>query len=194
MTIRQTLLNTFYPIIMKLAGWKAKKYSNTSASTPIAPFHSLHAVLPKGHFIHFEAVKGKKIMIVNTASDCGFTAQYAELQQLHESHGHLLTILAFPSNEFGEQEKGTDEQIIQFCKDNFGVSFPVAVKSSVRKGPQQNPVYQWLSQPEKNGWNEQAPSWNFCKYIIDEKGVLTHFFDSSVSPLGKEVKAAIEQG
>ena len=193
MTIRQWLLNLFYPVIMKLGKARAKKFANTKEIRPVQPFYSLSTFVPKGQVIHFEELRGKKILVVNTASDCGYTAQYQELQELYDAYRQKLYILAFPSNDFGQQEKGSDEEIIQFCKDNFGVSFPVAAKSAVKKGTQQNPVFEWLSHKERNGWNEQAPSWNFCKYLINEKGVLMHYFDPSISPLDKEIIDAIEQ-
>jgi glutathione peroxidase len=131
---------------------------------------------------------------VNTASECGYTAQYEGLQALQEKFDNQLVILGFPANDFGAQEKGTDEAIEQFCKVNFGVSFPLVKKSTVIKGPTQHPVYQWLTQENKNGWNEFVPNWNFCKYLIDEKGDLTHVFESGIEPMGKEMQAALEEG
>lgn len=135
--------------------------------------------------------KGRKILVVNTASDCGYTPQYKELQELYAQNQDRLVVIGFPANDFKEQEKGGDAAIAQFCQLNFGVSFPLAKKSSVVKGPQQNPVFAWLSHKELNGWNDQQPSWNFSKYIIDENGVLTHYFDPSISPMSREVRTAI---
>ena len=191
MTFRQRLLAKLYPLIMNLS--KGKKLSSPAPASPTIPFYSLKAPLLNNSIIDFEALKGKKVLVVNTASDCGYTAQYAELQQLYEQQAHRLYIIAFPSNDFGKQEKAADTQIIQFCKDNFGVSFPITLKSTVKKGSAQNPVFQWLSTKELNGWNDQQPNWNFCKYLINEKGILTHFFNSSVSPLSKEMESAINQ-
>lgn len=191
MTFRQRILLRLYPLIMQLSKKRAKKLANPSSTVPTASFYNLKAPLLNNSIIDFKVLKGKKVLLVNTASDCGFTAQYAELQRLYEEQGHRLQILVFPSNDFGRQEKDTDTQIIQFCKDNFGVSFPVTLKSIVKKTPGQNTVFQWLSRKELNGWNDQAPSWNFCKYLVNEKGELTHFFDSSVSPLSKEVLDSI---
>lgn len=192
MTLRQRLLQRLYPVIMLLTKKRSKKLANPKGITPTTPFYTFKAPLLNNSLIDFQVLRGKKVLIVNTASDCGFTAQYAELQDLHDEQAHRLHIIAFPSNDFGKQEKGTDAAIIQFCKDNFGVSFPISLKSIVKKAPQQNPVFKWLSHKELNGWNDQGPSWNFCKYVINEKGVLTHFFDSSVSPLSKEMKSALE--
>src|SRR6185295_11779982 len=111
----------------------------------------------------------------NVASNCGFTGQYDELEKLYKSYGDELVILGFPANDFKEQEKGTDEEILQFCKVNFGVTFPLFQKHSVLK-PNQGAVYKWLTDPLENGWNVQQPTWNFCKYIVDETGNLKAFF------------------
>ena len=101
-------------------------------------------------------------------------------------------VLGFPANDFKEQEKGTDDEIETFCKVNFGVTFPLMKKSIVIKGTGQNEVFQWLTDAGKNGWNNQAPTWNFSKYLVNEEGVLTHYFDTSVSPLSPEVINAID--
>lgn len=130
-------------------------------------------------------------MIVNTASNCGYTNQYAELQNLYEHFKEKLIIIAFPANDFKEQEKGSNEEIAQFCQMNYGITFPLAKKSKVLKSADQNKVFEWLTHKELNGWNEQEPTWNFSKYLIDEKGHLTHYFDPAVSPLSKEVKAIV---
>ena len=102
-------------------------------------------------------------------------------------------MLGFPSNDFKEQEKGTDEEIEQFCKVNYGVRFPLMKKSIVVKNEQQNSIFKWLTDPALNGWNRKQPSWNFGKYLINEAGMLTNYFDPSVSPLSEEVKKYIEK-
>ena len=130
-------------------------------------------------------------MLVNTASDCGYTEQYEALQKIYEENKEKLAVIGFPANDFKEQEKGTDEEIAQFCKLNFGVTFPLMKKSVVKKVAEQNEVFKWLTDSAKNGWNNKPPSWNFAKYIVNEEGVLTNYFGSSVSPAGKEVKKAI---
>ena len=112
---------------------------------------------------------------------------------LYQQHRDKLVILGFPANDFKGQEKGTDLAIAAFCKLNYGVSFPLFKKSKVIVGTDQNEIFKWLSHKEKNGWNEQAPSWNFCKYLVDEQGRLTHFFASSVEPMSTEVLQAINQ-
>lgn len=142
--------------------------------------------------MQFASLKGKKVLLVNTASDCGYTNQYEDLQKLYEQSNGKLMIIAFPANDFKEQEKGDDSQIAAFCKINFGVTFPVAKKSSV-KGHNKNNVFDWLSDKNKNGWNNKQPSWNFSKYLVDERGVLTHYFDPAISPDSKEIMEALKQ-
>ena len=144
-----------------------------------------------GGTIDFSAFKGKKILIVNTASKCGYTPQYAELQELNEKYGDQVAILGFPANNFGGQEPGTVEDIKQFCTENYGVTFQMFDKVSV-KGVDKHPLYRWLSDKDLNGWNDKEPSWNFCKYFIDEKGELKKFFPSSVKPLDEEIVALIQ--
>jgi glutathione peroxidase len=148
-------------------------------------------VLNSGIDLDFGKLKDKKVMIVNTASNCGYTNQYSELQELYEKNKERLVIIGFPSNDFKEQEKGSDEEIAQFCQVNFGVSFPLAKKSVVIKSAEQNKVFEWLTHREFNGWNEQQPSWNFSKYLVNENGVLTHYFDPAVSPLSSDILKAI---
>ena len=123
-----------------------------------------------------------KILIVNTASDCGYTPQYTDLEKLYKEYKDKLIILGFPANDFGEQEKGSNEEIASFCQINYGVTFPLMQKSTVIKSAAQNEVFKWLSDKNKNGWNEQEPTWNFCKYLVDENGILVNVYNSSVSP------------
>lgn len=130
--------------------------------------------------------KGKKILIVNTASKCGFTPQYADLQKLHELYGDKVTILGFPANNFLSQEPGSNDEIALFCKENYGVSFQMFSKLSV-KGTDQSELYKWLSTKDLNGWNDTAPNWNFCKYLIDEDGQLQKFYGSEINPLSDEI-------
>jgi len=137
---------------------------------------------------------GKVALMVNTASDCGYTNQYDDLQKLYQQFNDQLEIIAFPANDFKEQEKGSDNDIAQFCKVNFGVTFPLAKKSVVVKSNEQNNIFKWLTSKSKNGWNEQPPTWNFSKYLINEQGMLTHYFDPSISPLSEEVVEAIGNG
>ncbi|MEQ8549390.1 MAG: glutathione peroxidase [Cyclobacteriaceae bacterium] len=130
--------------------------------------------------------KGKKIIIVNTASECGYTPQYEDFQALHELHGDKVAILGFPSNQFGGQEPGSNDQIASFCKKNYGVSFDMFSKIDV-KGDKKHPLYQWLTDEDLNGWNSQEPSWNFCKFLIDQNGKLIKFYRSGENPMDTEI-------
>ncbi len=139
-----------------------------------------------GTTIDFSQYKGKKLLIVNTASKCGYTPQYEDLQKLHELYGDKLTILGFPSNNFMGQEPGTNLEIAKFCKVNYGVTFQLFSKIEV-KGKDQHPLYAWLSDKDKNGWNDKSPTWNFCKYLINEEGKLVNFYKSGVKPMDEKI-------
>ena len=193
MTYRQKVLKAVYPVFMwftKLTGKDTKEISG--AKLPPVSFYTLKGVKNNGDTLDFSSLKGKKVMLVNTASDCGFTNQYNDLQKLSEQYKDKFVVIGFPANDFKEQEKGSNEEIAKFCKLNFGVTFPLMGKSSVIKSAQQNTVYQWLTDSANNGWNNKPPSWNFTKYLINEKGVLTNYFGSSISPMSNEVLKAIE--
>ena len=143
-----------------------------------------------GEEINFERFKGKKVMIVNVASRCGYTSQYKELQSLYEKNEDKLEIIAVPCNDYGSQESGSNSEIKLFCETNYGVTFTMGSKQKIKSSPISN-LYQWLSDPKQNGWNSSLPSWNFCKYVINEEGQLTHFLRSGVSPTGKEMSEII---
>lgn len=192
MTYRQKVLKAVYPALMwftKLTGKNVSKLAGNKQ--PPVSFHSLKGLLNDGSTLDFATLKGKKVLLVNTASDCGYTNQYEALQQLYEQHKDKVVVLGFPANDFKEQEKGSDAAIQEFCRKNYGVSFPLMQKSSVVRSPQQNIIYQWLTDSAKNGWNNKMPSWNFSKYLVDENGVLTNYFDPSVSPTSVDVVKAI---
>lgn len=137
-----------------------------------------------GELIDFSKYKGKTLLIVNVASKCGYTPQYKDLEQLHKQFGSKVTVLGFPANNFGSQEPGTALEIAEFCEKNYGVSFQMFEKISV-KGDDQHPLYKWLA--EKTG---EQPSWNFCKYLVKPDGTVK-FFPSKVNPLDKEIIDAI---
>lgn len=139
----------------------------------------------EGEEIDFSQFKGKNLLIVNTASKCGYTPQYADLEKLYETHGDQVTILGFPANNFLWQEPGSNEEIAAFCERNYGVKFQMFEKISV-KGSDKHPLYKWLE--AKSG---KAPSWNFCKYLINEKGEVVGFYPSKVNPLDKEILSKI---
>lgn len=156
----------------------------------IQSFYDFRLKSIDGKVIDFSQFRGKKVMIVNTASECGYTPQYDELQRLHETHGDKLTILGFPANNFGAQEPGSNADIGAFCRKNFGVTFQLFEKSDV-VGRNQNPLYKWLSHKELNGWNNEKPNWNFCKYLISENGELLKFYSSAVNPMSDEIIKAL---
>ncbi|MBK7884534.1 MAG: glutathione peroxidase [Chitinophagaceae bacterium] len=193
MTLRQLFLKLAYPLLMKVTGAKKESIkNNVQQKQPGTPFYDLQSILIDGKALHFDELKGKKVLLVNTASDCGYTNQYNDLEKLHKKFKDTLVILGFPANDFKEQEKGSDNEIAAFCKKNFGVSFLLMKKSSVIKGTEQNNVFNWLSDSLKNGWNDKAPEWNFSKYLVDEQGVLTHYFAPGVSPLSKKVLKVVK--
>jgi glutathione peroxidase len=165
--------------------------NNKENKYPLTPFYQLRATANNGSFLNFDQFKGKKVLLVNTASDCGYTGQYDELEKLYKLFQNKLVILGFPANDFKEQEKGTDEAIAEFCRINYGVTFPLIKKTSVIRGTEQNEVFQWLTNKNKNGWNDQSPTWNFAKYLVNEEGILTNYFAPSVSPLDETVVRAI---
>ncbi|WP_243745679.1 glutathione peroxidase [Segetibacter sp. 3557_3] len=183
-------MKTIYPLIMlkgKLRDADTAKDHNTNMIAPPVSFYKLHGILNSGTTYSFDGLANRKVLLVNTASDCGFTGQYDELQQLYTQYRGSLEIIGFPSNDFKNQEKGSDEEIAAFCKLNYGVTFPLMQKSKVTKGSGQNEVFKWLSDALLNGWSNQQPKWNFCKYLVNEQGILTHFFPSDVSPLSAAV-------
>jgi glutathione peroxidase len=159
--------------------------------TPPSDFYSLTFKTITGEAYKFDQLKGKKVLIVNTASKCGYTPQFEDLEQMSQQYKGKLVILGFPSNDFGAQDPGSNEQIKEFCEMNYGVSFTMMEKSSV-KGAAKNNIYKWLSDKAKNGWNSTEPSWNFGKYLIDEKGRLVGFYPSKVKPMDPEITANLK--
>ena len=143
-----------------------------------------------GKEIDLSAYKGKKVVLLNVASKCGFTPQYADWEAFHEAHGDKVVVLGFPANNFGGQEPGTADDIQDFCQKNYGVSFQMFDKIDVI-GANQHPLYQWLSKKDLNGWNDQAPTWNFCKYVVDENGHVSNFFASKILPTDPAFLAAV---
>ena len=149
-------------------------------------FYSINFKNILGEEKSFKEFSGKKILIVNVASYCGYTRQYKDLQKLQDSYGDKLQVIAFPCNDFGSQEPGNNSQIAQFCESNYSIKFPVMSKINIRKKPT-HPVYKWLTNSDLNGWNDSKPKWNFYKYLIDEEGNLIKSFVSNTSPLSSEI-------
>jgi glutathione peroxidase len=194
MNLRQKFLKKVYPLFMRFTkkSSRGKILENGSNKKGGISFYDLKALTNINRELGMEAFKGRYLLVVNTASECGYTRQFEELQKLYEKFSDRLMVLGFPANDFKEQEKGSDEQIAAFCKVNFGVTFPLMKKSSVVKGGNQHPVFAWLSHANQNGWNDQEPEWNFSKYLISKEGVLTHYFGPSVSPLDDKVIQALK--
>lgn len=195
MSYRQSILKTMYPVIMWTSKGAGKKQTliNKDKASPVVSFYSLKMKEINGNEFRFDSLKGKKVLIVNTASDCGFTGQYEALEQLSQQFKNELVVIGFPSNDFKEQEKNDNQNIASFCKKNYGVTFLLMEKSIVIKKNHQNEVHKWLSDMTINGWCHQEPAWNFCKYLINEQGVLTHYFPMTVDPLDPLVLEAIEK-
>jgi len=151
--------------------------------------HSIHQFKVRGiegSEIDFAQYKGKKLIIVNVASECGYTPQYQQLQELYNEFQDKLEIVGFPSNDFGGQEPGTNEEIQAFCEVRYGVTFPLSAKITVKE-PNAHPIYQWLTHENKNGVADSEVRWNFHKYLLDENGQLVKSLPSAVSPLDEQI-------
>ncbi len=144
-----------------------------------------------GETIDFSDFKGKKILVVNTASECGYTPQYEGLEKLYTQHQDQLVIVGFPANNFGGQEPGSNAEIKSFCEKNYGVTFPMAAKVSV-KGKDIAPIFRWLTSKEENGEMDVEIKWNFTKFLLDENGRLIASYESAVKPMSEEILHAIQ--
>lgn len=142
--------------------------------------------LEEGKEINFADFKGKKILIVNTASECGFTPQYADLEKLSNEYKDKLVVIGFPANNFGGQEPGSNVEIGAFCQKNYGVTFPLAAKVSV-KGDDTAPIFKYLTEKELNGVKNTSILWNFTKFLIDENGKLVDSFISTTKPTDEAI-------
>lgn len=195
MTIRQSMMKAFYSIIMlkgKLFGTSNGILLNENKVTPTTSIYNLQFTANDGRIVGLDQFKGKKVLLVNTASDCGYTGQYSELETLHQQYKNKLVVIGFPANDFKNQESKDDNAIASFCKLNYGVTFLLAKKSSVIKGAEQNTIFKWLSDSTQNGWCNKQPDWNFSKYIVNENGVLMGFFSKDVSPLHDKIVTALQ--
>jgi len=154
------------------------------AATTTLSAQSIHSFTVKGidgKDIKMASFKGKKILVVNTASKCGYTPQYESLEKVYEQYKDKLVIIGFPCNQFGGQEPGSNEEIVELCKKNYGVTFPLADKVDV-KGTNTAAIYQWLTQKSKNGVLDANISWNFNKFLLDENGKMMAYYPSNVRP------------
>ncbi len=160
---------------------------NLAAQPSVKSFYELKGTTIDGKEFDFATLKGKKVLIVNTASECGYTPQYEDLEKLFKKYGGKnFTIVGFPANNFGAQEPGTNKDIAEFCKKNYGVSFTMMSKVSV-KGSDIDPVYQWLTQKTLNGVKDAEIRWNFWKFAIDENGKWCGDYSSKVKPMDEEL-------
>ncbi len=185
-------LATAAPALAFMAAKPAAHPMSTSAESVSAPatVYDFTVKSIDGNDVKLSQYKGKKLLIVNTASECGYTPQYKELEALYKKHGDKVTVLGFPANNFGGQEPGTEAQIATFCEKNYGVTFPLFSKVSVQ-GADTAPLFKFLADKARNGAVGEAPNWNFCKYLVDEKGHVLKFYPSKVTPLSPELLADI---
>ncbi len=163
---------------------------STSKKQPIESIYNIAINNLNGNAINLAAFKGKKILFVNVASECGFTPQYKDLQELHTTYGEKLVVIGIPCNQFGEQEPGNATEIQSFCSKNYGVEFIITEKVDV-KGENQHPLYTWLTSKNKNGVKDSSVKWNFQKYLIDENGNFIDFYYSITNPLDTKITSKI---
>ncbi len=168
-------------ITMGIAAFISSKLISAKKEPVSGSIYDFKVKSLEGREINLSQYRGKYMLIVNTASKCGYTPQYADLEKLHEQFGNKVAVLGFPANNFLWQEPGSNEDIATFCEKNYGVKFPMFEKISV-KGNDKAPLYKWLE--AKTG---EAPSWNFCKYLISPNGEVLAFYPPKVKPMDKEI-------
>lgn len=173
--------------LLAVGGLVAKHHlKEKTKQCPKTSFYSLKAKTIDGKEVAMSDYKGKYVLVVNVASKCHYTKQYEGLQELQKRYKNKLVVLGFPSNDFWQQEPGTNVEIKTFCTVNYKVTFPLFEKTAVI-GDKRHPIYQWLTDPAQNGWNKQKPTWNFNKYLIDPQGNLIEVFGASTKPLAKSI-------
>lgn len=170
---------------MKVIGIFILSLITVNMATAQNTIHEFEFETIDGETKSFKDFSGKKILIFNAASECGFTPQYEGLEKLHKKYQDQLIVIGFPANNFGAQEPGSNEEIATFCQKNYGVSFTMAAKVSV-SGDDIHPIFRWLTSQENESFTGTI-KWNFEKFLLDENGVLTHRFRSNVEPMAKEL-------
>jgi glutathione peroxidase len=165
--------------------------NNDVAQEASKAFYDIKINSLQGNPIDLSKFKGKKILFVNVASKCGFTPQYQELQQLHDTYKDQLVIIGVPCNQFGKQEPGSSEDIQEFCEVNYGVSFLISEKLDV-KGSNQHPLYEWLTKKAINGKQNSTVKWNFQKYLVDEDGTFLDYFYSLTKPMNSRITSYLK--
>lgn len=176
-------------ILLTAISCSAQKKSPATVSeknNAMKTIHDFKVPAIDGGTIDFASFRGKKILIVNTASECGYTPQYKQLEELYQMKKNDLVVIGFPANNFGGQEPGSNSEILAFCEKNYGVTFPLAAKVSVT-GTDQDPLFTWLTSIQQNGVMDGDIQWNFTKFLVDENGKLIDIFPSKVSPLDDEL-------
>lgn len=177
--------NTFIFVIASISQLISLSFS--LKGQPNSSIHQFKAINIDGQTIDFKDFKGKKLLIVNTASKCGFTSQLKDLEELYRKYEQKnLMIIGFPCNQFGEQDPGSNVEIKEFCSKNYGVTFLMMEKIDV-KGPNINPIYKWLTSKDLNGVMNSEVKWNFQKYLIDENGFLVDYLPSYKKPTSKKI-------
>jgi glutathione peroxidase len=173
---------------LSIFGLITMSFSNSvkEIKPPIKSIYDIKISSIENELIDLSQFKGKKILFVNVASKCGYTSQYAELQQLHETYNENLVIIGVPCNQFMGQEPGSNEEIVEFCQKNYGVTFLMTEKVDV-KGTNQHKLYKWLTSKELNGSTDSIVKWNFQKYLVNEEGELVDFFTSNVKPMDEKI-------
>lgn len=190
--MKRVFIALFTVIVGTLTFAFKSKDSDSSSEEAINTFYDFKTETLMGESFDFAQLKGKKVLIVNTASKCGYTYQYKELQELYDQYKDQdFEIIGFPSNQFGFQEPGSDEKIADFCEKNYGVSFPMMSKSDV-KGKDQNALYAWLTHKDQNGVEDSKVSWNFNKFLVNEKGEYVAHYGSKTSPLDAKIVGFIQ--
>jgi glutathione peroxidase len=185
------LLGTALAVVLAVQNNDTITMNDSSvAAQPVPTIYDFKVPALDGTTIDFAAFKGKKILIVNTASECGYTPQYEGLQKLYTKFGGRVVVVGFPCNDFGGQEPGTGGEIKAFCQKNYGVTFPLAEKVTV-KGAGIAPIFQWLTTKSFNGVMDAEIKWNFTKFLIDGEGKLVAKFDSRVDPFAPEITSKL---
>jgi len=169
-----------------LACTQQKKEISQDKNAAMKTIHDYKVESLDGNEINFANFKGKKILIVNTASECGFTPQYADLETISKKYADKVVVVGFPANNFGGQEPGSNEEIGAFCQKNYGVTFPLAAKVSV-KGDDTSPIFKYLTEKDLNGVKNTSIMWNFTKFLLDENGKLIDSFISTTKPTDEKI-------
>jgi glutathione peroxidase len=190
MSPRQKILYFFYPLLKWIGSLQGQPIKNPGKK-PGTDIYSIGLDMADGGSLPLSGFRGRKLLFVNTASGCGYTRQLESLKILQQRFPELAIIL-FPSNDFKDQEPLSNKEILNFCRVNYGTTFPVAAKSRVTKGGNQNKIFEWLTDAQHNGWNNQSPEWNFTKYLVNEEGSLVAVAGASIDPLLRKFLRLLE--